>query len=44
MGAEGLALPGLQQGITPEPVGPVNYKYIGHVTLFRTGALELDVA
>lgn len=41
MGAEGLALPRLQQGIAPEPVGTVNYKYVGHVTLFRTSALEL---
>lgn len=43
-GAEAVALPRLQQGIAPEPVSTVNYKYIGHVTLFRTGALELGVA
>lgn len=42
MGAEGLALPRLQQGTAPEPVGTVNYKYIGHVNLFRASALELD--
>lgn len=44
MGAEVLALPRLQQGVAPEPAGTVNYKYIGHVTLFSTGALEIDVA
>lgn len=40
MGAEALALPRLQQGIAPEPVGTVNYKYIGHVALFKTSALD----
>ena len=44
MGAEVLALPRLQQSIAREPVGTVNCKYIGHVTLFRAGALELVVA
>lgn len=44
MGAEAPVLPMFLQGIAPEPVGMENCKYVGHVTLFRTSALVVDVA